>query len=87
MKVTSPPLPGKEALFGMQGPSEQCDEEFLTAAIQNACNQLANESYEVISIMPLVRGSYGAQSGFSFTHGAVITARKDPKSGKSETSI
>lgn len=79
IKVTAPDLPGQEGLFGTQGPSEQCDEEFLTVAIQNVCNQLANDSYEVISIVPLVRGIYRHQGGFSYTHGAVITAKQIQK--------
>jgi|688.fasta_scaffold1741826_1 hypothetical protein len=80
VKVTAPGLPGSEYLFGQRGPSEQCDEEFLTVAIQNVCNQLASESYEVISIMPLVRGDLFGDSGVSFTHGAVITAKQISKS-------
>jgi hypothetical protein len=80
VKVTAPGLPGSEYLFGQRGPSEQCDEEFLTVAIENVCNQLANDSYEVISIMPLARGIYRHQGGFSYTHGAVITAKQISKS-------
>lgn len=56
----------------------------LSAQIEDACNRLHEEGYDVISILPSVgghsergainQGGYGF--GYSVTDGAVITARR-----------
>ncbi len=56
----------------------------LGQEIEKRCNDLHQRGYEVISIMPVIRGecdsiSYydgGAGWGYSVTEGAVITARR-----------
>lgn len=63
---------------------QQADIADLAARIEAACNELHNEGYDVISILPSVgghsekgavnQGGYGF--GFSVTDGAVITARR-----------
>lgn len=54
----------------------------LSSKIESECNSLASAGYEVISILPVLRGSWGSFGnmqggyGFSVTDGVVITARK-----------
>jgi hypothetical protein len=69
------------------------DIDDLSTRIVNACVELGNDGYEVISVMPIVRGywdrvSYTAAGhaiskeqtafGFSVTDGAIITAKRVP---------
>ncbi len=64
----------------------QADIGGLAAKIEEACNRLHEEGYDVISILPSVSGhsekGVMAQGGFGFgfsvTDGAVITGRRRP---------
>ena len=47
----------------------------LAARIQDACNSLEREGLDVISVMPVDQGGIGGSGGWSFTYGAVITAK------------
>ncbi|MES1927452.1 hypothetical protein [Salinisphaera sp. T31B1] len=67
------------------------DQPVFIGTIEDACNSMAEAGYEVISIMPIIRGAYswrergvssvlaglagGYGYGYSYTDGAVITAR------------
>lgn len=54
--------------------------EDLAQAIENVCNELADQGYEVVSIFPTLRGESTATPrsgyGYSVTDGAIITAKK-----------
>lgn len=60
------------------------DRPELASSIDAACETLADEGFEVFSIMPTVRGysqaQLGAQSGYGYgysvTDGAIVTGRK-----------
>lgn len=47
----------------------------LAARIQDACNSLEREGLDVISVMPVDQGWSAGSGGWSFTYGAVITAK------------
>lgn len=83
---------------GMMGKTEtvydphHVDMDDLSTRIFNACNELGGEGYEVISIVPVIRGhssslQYRARAedvlsksttayGFSVTEGVVITGKR-----------
>lgn len=54
--------------------------EDLADAIAEACNELDAQGYDVISIMPTLRGESKASGqaayGYSVTDGAIITAKR-----------
>lgn len=51
----------------------------LSESIDNTCNNLHNDGYEIISIIPITRGDWSALGdgayGFSVTDGVIITAK------------
>ena len=67
------------------------DHRVFIGTIEDACNTMAEAGYEVISIMPIIRGAYswrergvssvlaglagGYGYGYSYTDGAVVPAR------------
>ncbi|MCP4344399.1 MAG: hypothetical protein GY795_02610 [Desulfobacterales bacterium] len=58
--------------------------EELSNEIQKACNHMYNNGYEVISIIPIIRGNYdtdfnNAGWGYSVTDGVVITGKLQTK--------
>lgn len=75
-RVTAPEQSGQELAFGFRTPSVRCEEALLTLAIEETCNTLAKEFFEVISIVPLVFGRAAENVGYSYTNGAIITGKK-----------
>lgn len=75
-RVTAPEQPGQGLAFGFRTPSVRREEDLLTLAIEEACNTLAKESFEIISIVPLVSGRAAGNAGYSYTNGVIITGKK-----------
>ncbi len=57
----------------------QCAIGTLSDNINTTCNDMCEDGYDVISILPITRGSYGgigdSRYGFSVTDGVIITAK------------
>jgi len=76
------PTGEEDALFGGKKEvtyREYCAMSELSENIDKACNNLHNDGYEVISILPIIRGDWGYTGdggyGFSVTDGVIITAK------------
>lgn len=59
------------------------DKDVLSERIDEICNKLDEEGYDVISILPIIRGAKGYAAGttdgyswYSVSDGAVITGKK-----------
>ena len=72
----------KDAFFG--GKKEvtyraYCALSNLSESIENTCNNMSADGYEIIPIVPIIRGDWSEWNdggyGFSVTDGVVITAK------------
>ena len=73
----------KDAFFGIKKEVTSrgyCNLSELSANIDKTCNDLYDDGYEIISIIPITRGDWdefdeGGGYGFSVTDGVIITAK------------
>jgi len=81
IRVGSDTLEKKSLLGGKKEVEcpEYCAMSRLSKKIDDVCNDLYCDEYEVISITPIIRGDWGSVSdggcGFSVTDGVIITAK------------
>lgn len=52
------------------------DSEDLAIEIQNQCNKLVKEGFNIVSIIPINSGNINHGSGVYFTESVIITATK-----------
>ena len=72
-------VPTSTSYPSVNSEENQIDGEAFASEIEEASNQLGEDGYEIISIIPITDGhfsrAYKASYGFGITSGVVITAK------------
>jgi hypothetical protein len=54
----------------------EVDSDDLATELENQCNNLAKEGWEIFSIMPISSGNVVSGTGYYHTESIIITVRK-----------
>lgn len=77
---SSPVYRRRQVLLANVNEVAAIDPHELTTNIETACNKLADEGFEVISITPHLSGDFmriiEGGAGWSYTTGVIVTAKK-----------